>query len=65
MTLLVSCASYILASLHSHTSHIFTITTLSHSTSPLEIQETIYMYYIISFTALRFIIKPQINELVI
>ena len=30
MTLLVSLASYILASLHLHTSHIFTITTLSH-----------------------------------
>ena len=41
MTLLVSLASYILASLHLHTSrasHIFTITTLSR----LGIQETIY-----------------------
>ena len=38
MTLLVSLASYILASLHlhtSHASHTFTITTLSHYTISL------------------------------
>ena len=51
MTLLVSLASYILASLHlhtSHASHIFTITTLPH--------------FIISFITLRFI-QLKINEL--
>ena len=44
MTLLVSLASCILASLHLHTSHIFTITTVHFLTIPshLGIQETIY-----------------------
>ena len=41
MTLLVSLTTYILASLHSHTSHISRITTLPHS-SRLGIRETIY-----------------------
>ena len=60
MTLLVTLASYILASLcscSSHTLHVFTITTLSH----LRIQET-KKPFIISFIVLCFI-QLKINKL--
>ena len=58
MTLLVSLVSYILATLHlhtSHTSHIFTIITLPHSIISLGNSEN-------HLSSLRFI-QPKINEL--
>ena len=63
MTLLVSLASYILASLHlhtSHASHIFTITTLPHYHLAWEFEKP----FIISFITLPFI-QPKINGLLI
>ena len=63
MTLLVSLASYILVSLHSHTSHashIFTITTLPHYHLAWKFEKP----FMISFIMLRFI-QLKINELLI
>ena len=59
MTLLVSLTTYILASLHSHTSHISRITTLPHSHLAWEFEKP----FIISFITLRFI-QPKIKELI-
>ena len=58
MTLLVSLASYILASLHSHTTHIYNNNTFTHYCLACEFKKP----FIISFITLRFI-QLKINEL--